>query len=416
MNNQVESIDWRDKGVWPVGSSQTTAEYVAQGHTLFDGSISWPTMILREDALRTNIDALAKFCRDYGLDFAPHGKTSMAPRLYQMQIDAGAWGITLATAHQVRVARGYGVQRILLANELLDAIALETIASDLESDEEFEFACYVDSPEGVRTIARIGVEHPGIAGGFPVLIDVGYAGGRTGVRAAQEARELAELIAATEGIRLLGVSSYEGGLPTPDAVRHYFADVRSIVDDLREAGLVPLHPIVSAGGSAYFDLVGSELTGAWATENNLQVILRSGAYVTHDDGAYQGKTAYNRIPDQGHLDAAIEVWAQVISVPENSLAIVGMGKRDAPYDEGMPLPLRVRRAETGVIEEVRGRASVPKMDDQHGYLVLSEDFTVRPGDLVCFGISHPCTAFDKWRVLPVLDSHDRVTDLVRTYF
>ena len=211
------------------------------------------------------------------------------------------------------------------------------------------------------------------------------------------------------------MAAYEGGLPTPDAVRGYFAEVRAVVAELVEASLLPARPIVTAGGSSYFDMVAQELAGEWAASLDLQVILRSGAYVSHDDGIYQVKTAYNRIPEEGGLTPAIEVWAQVLSTPDPGLAIVGMGKRDAPYDEGMPIPLRIRRA--GRTEQEPVRAAVcTKMDDHHGYVALPDGMEVAPGDLICFGISHPCTAFDKWRQLPVIDENYVITDVLRTYF
>jgi D-serine deaminase-like pyridoxal phosphate-dependent protein len=144
-----------------------------------------------------------------------------------------------------------------------------------------------------------------------------------------------------------------------------------------------------------------------------RVILRSGASVTHDDGYYREKTPFNRIPQEGPLAAALEIWAQVVSTPEPGMAIVGMGKRDAPFDEGLPVVFDVRR--DGVIAPISG-LTVTKMMDQHTYLEVAPDVEVVPGDLLRFGISHPCTAFDKWRDIPVVDEERRVLDVLHTYF
>lgn len=428
---------WRDKGIWAPAASDAPAPatkeeaaslagYLAEQPALFGGSCVWPAMVLREDALEQNIRALADFAARHSLLFAPHGKTTMAPQLWRRQIDAGAWGITVATPAQLLIARRAGVARVLLANEVLDVTALDWIAAELAVDPGFEFACFVDSAAGVRAIAAAGVayalEH-GPRGGFPVLLDVGFAGGRTGVRSRAEARALADLVAATPGIRLVGVSSYEGGLPAVEAVKGYFAGVRTIVEELAAAGLLPVDAIVTAGGSAYFDQVGSELTAEWARSvlPDARVILRSGAYISHDDGVYVGKTAFNRIPAEGSLSGALQIWAQVISAPEPGLALVGMGKRDAPIDSGLPVPLLLRRAdaagrhlstETAVLHGAR----ITALDDHHGYLALPEGVTVMPGDLVAFGISHPCTAFDRWSGIPVVNADDTIIDIVRTYF
>lgn len=413
------AIDWRDKAVWPWrevgmrGASSETVEALDE-HSLFDGSFSWPAMILREAALDANLATMADFCRRHGLDFAPHGKTSMAPALFQRQIDAGAWGITVATAQQVRVAFGHGVKRVLLANQLLDATALDEIARLLGEDASREFLCLVDSREGVRALSAAAARNPAFEGRFAALVDVGWTGGRTGVRSLTEALELARYVTQSQGVRLAGISSYEGGLGTPERVREYFARVRETAEALADS--VEGHSVVTAGGSAFFDLVAAELARDWAEQLGAQVILRSGAYASHDDGVYVGKTGFIRSPDEGQLVAAIEVWAQVISAPEPGLAIVGMGKRDAPYDEGMPIPTGLRREGSAEIIDIRGRASVPGMDDQHGYLTLEDGLEVRPGDLMRFGISHPCTAFDKWRVVPILDADDRVVELLNCYF
>ncbi len=424
-----------DKAIWP---AQDEAGNLVGTRSLFDGSVAWPAMVLRSHALEHNLAALAEFCREHDLDFAPHGKTSMAPRLFARQWEAGAVAITLATARQALVAAAAGVPRVLIANEVLDETAIAALIDAFDDSLAPgaglpTISCFVDSTEGVDAIARAvraaravqpATGSPAEGGGFGVHIDVGYLGGRTGVRSAEAAIDLARHVEATEGVRLVGVGSYEGGLGSTDEVDDYFATVRGVVERLREASLLAPGGIVTAGGSAYFDRVAFELGGQWATDQQVRVVLRSGAYVSHDDGTYVGKTAFNRIP--GHLDAAIQVWAQVISASEDGLVILGMGKRDAPYDSGMPVPLVARRQRDGRVETVdltgeagtdatTRAAEITKMDDQHAYLLL-DGVELRPGDLVCSGISHPCTAFDKWRALPIVDDEDRVVEVVRTYF
>ena len=61
-------------------------------------------------------------------------------------------------------------------------------------------------------------------------------------------------------------------------------------------------------------------------------------------------------------------------------------------------------------------AKVTGLNDQHAYLRVDPGTPLAPGDLVCLGISHPCTTLDKWRVIPVLDEEDRVIDVVHTFF
>lgn len=404
-----EVADWRTTGLWLPEEAVPDTEFAAAGHHLFDGPFTWPVMIARRTALDHNVATLADFCRRHRLDFAPHGKTTMAPSLFQAQLDAGAWGITAATASQALIYARLGVPRVLLANELLDPRPLAWLAAR----EDLDLLFYVDSAAGVEVAAHAAAAS---GQGLRVLVELGFPGGRTGCRTLEQLDAVAAAVAEAPGVELAGVSGYEGGLPDADAVRSFLQTLREGTLQLHAGGQFPgdRPVVVSAGGSAWFDLVAAELAGNWLPGRRLQVILRSGAYVTHDDGIYRHRTPFSRI-GEGSLRAALEVWAQVTSVPEPGLAIAGMGKREAPYDEGLPEPQRVRRRGRDTAEPLSG-VVVERLNDHHAYLRLTGPATLAPGDLVGFGISHPCTAFDHWRVIPVVDDDDRVTDLIRTYF
>lgn len=403
--HQVRS-GWADKGF--AADEDRTAESL-RGAELFDGSFRWPVMTLRESALAHNLATLAAFCAAHDLSFAPHGKTTMAPRLWQRQLDAGAWGITVATVDQAVIARRAGVGRVLIANEVLDLGALTWLAHELATDPSAELWCYVDSPVGVSAAAASAAA--GGARALPVLVELGYPGGRTGCRSVTEALALAHVVAATPGVSLAGVAGYEGGCPDVASAADHLRQVQSLWNQALERGLMPAEAIVTAGGSSYFDVVADVWATGWRAGSRPRRVLRSGAYVSHDDGVYTTKTPFTRI--DGSLAPAIEVWAQVISAGDPGRVIAGMGKRDAPYDEGLPVPLRVRKRQSTVVAPLDG-VVVEKLDDHHAYLL--GDAGLEPGDLVAFGISHPCTAFDKWRLLPVLSDDHRVVDLVRTWF
>jgi D-serine deaminase-like pyridoxal phosphate-dependent protein len=291
---------------------------------------------------------------------------------------------------------------VLLANELLDPKVLRWAADEVAAG--WEFLCYVDSLPGVSA-AHSAVA--GRAGRLRVLVEMGFPGGRTGCRSVAEAVTVAGAVASADGLDLAGVAAFEGLLPDPAAVRALLADVRAVAEQI--APLCAEPPILSAGGSMYFDLVVAEL-GEAAARHGGRVVLRSGAVVSHDDGVYAAGTPFRRVPEEGALAAALQVWAQVLATPEPGLSIVGAGKRDLPFDEGMPVPLRVRAVD-GALRPLSAR--VERLNDQHAYVRGAD---VHPGDLVHLGISHPCTAFDKWRVIPVVDDDYRVVDLIHTYF
>jgi D-serine deaminase-like pyridoxal phosphate-dependent protein len=398
-------IDWRTKGIRQPGPAVPDEEFAAARHFLFGGTFSWPVMVARGAALDHNIGALAAYCARRGVEHAPHGKTTMAPALFEKQLNSGAWGITAATAGQLLAYRAFGVPRAMLASELLDPAALRWLAGEVELG--WDVLCFTDSVAGVQAMAQAARSRP-----LRVLAELGYPGGRTGCRDAAGLARVARAAAATPGVELAGVAAWEGGLETTAEVAEFLGAVRHATMALAADGLLPGEVVVTAGGSAFFDLVADELAGAWLPGHRVRVIVRSGAYVSHDDGLYQGRTPFNRVP--GTLEAALEVWAQVVSVPEPGLAIAGMGKREAPYDAGLPVPLRVRRPD-GRVTEAEG-LSVTQFNDHHAFLSVPESARIAAGDLICFGISHPCTAFDKWPVIPVVDDGYRVTGLIRTYF
>jgi D-serine deaminase-like pyridoxal phosphate-dependent protein len=382
----AEPIDWRAKGFWLPEGQVSAGDFAAARHSLFDGSFTWPLLVVRDSAVRANVATMAAYAARHGFSFAPHAKTSMAPSLLEAQLQAGAWGLTVATASQALVLRRLGVPRVLIANEVLDATALRWLAA--ESRAGWEVFVQVDSVAGVEAVAA--------AGGLPVLVELGHAGGRTGCRTVAEVLTVARAAAAAPGVPLVGVTGYEGALPDAGAVDAFLATLVEAAGAM--SALLPAEVLVSAGGSAWFDRVIKALAGQWLDGHEVRAVLRSGASVTHDDGFYRERTPFNREPQEGSLSAGLEMWAQVISTPEPGLAIVGMGKRDAPFDEGLPMAEGL---------------TVTKMNDHHTYVTGG---SLAVGDLVRFGLSHPCTAFDKWRFIPVADDADVVVDVLHTYF
>ena len=359
---------------------------------------------------------MADWCTAAGVWLAPHGKTTMAPQLFARQLAAGAWGITAAAIGQVQVCRSFGIRRILLANELTDRAGIAWLARELTSDPDWECFVYVDSVAGIRLLDSA-LTAAGAGRQLPVLVELGFPGGRTGCRSVQAALAVASAVRQSRALVLAGAAGYEGGIghdsrpATLDAVASYCRDLLTLSESLPVSDY---GTIVSAGGSAYFDVVARELTARNGAGGQLPaVVLRSGCYLTHDHGEYSviGPAARRQGPD---LRPAIELWACVLSCPEPGLALAGAGRRDVSFDQGMPVPLAIRRA-SGATEPSSG-LTVTRLDDQHAYLKVPAALELASADLVCFGISHPCTTLDKWRVIPVVDDDHHVIDAIHTYF
>jgi D-serine deaminase-like pyridoxal phosphate-dependent protein len=404
-----DPIDWRYKGFPPTREHVTPATVHEQGWNLLAGDIPTPVLVLRDSALRHNLDLMARWCTAHDVSLAPHGKTTMSPELFDLQLQAGAWGITAANVAQVRVYRAFGIQRVVLANELVEPVSLRWVAEELAADTSFDFYCLVDSVEAVRAMDAA---LPSLTRPIQVLVELGVKGGRTGARTVEDALAVAAEASDSTAVDLAGVEAFEGVIHGDDAEQQ----VDELLDDLRLV-LQRLdvdardEVIVSAGGSAWFDRVDERLRGL----DGARVVLRSGCYLTHDSGLYESQSPLGaRAPAGGErLRPALEVWGAVLSRPEPELALVLAGKRDVPYDVGLPVPLSV--SDGNGLRKATGM-TVTDLNDQHLFVRVPADDPLAVGDLLGCGISHPCTAFDKWRLIPVVDDESTVIDAVHTFF
>ncbi|MET8490074.1 amino acid deaminase [Streptomyces cellulosae] len=410
-----ERVGHRFKGLPPDAADLTVGELAVQRRNLFTGGFTTPVLALSAERLEHNLAALETFAERHGLAFAPHGKTSMAPQLFHRQIERGAWGITLAVPHQVRVAREFGVERVFLANELVDAAALRWIAAEQDADPAFRFVCYVDSVRGVELMdaALAGASRP-----VDVVVELAAGeGARTGVRTEAECAAVADAVSAARTLRLVGVAGYEGEVPQadPERVRAWLRRLVALAVDFDKAGrFAGLDEIVvSAGGSAWFDAVADVFAEVPELSAPVLKLLRSGAYVSHDDGHYERLTPFNRVPQEGGLEPAFRLWTQVVSRPSAEQAFTNAGKRDAAYDLDLPVARVVRRDGT---ERPATGVEVTGLSDQHAWLRTSSEADVEVGDWVGLGLSHPCTSFDKWALIPVAEADGTVVDYIRTFF
>ncbi|PLZ03369.1 amino acid deaminase [Burkholderia sp. WAC0059] len=429
---QGASIDPYGKGLGHVpGATIALVDAARLEWNLLDEDVSLPAAVLYAERVEHNLKWMQGFVERYGVKLAPHGKTTMAPQLFRRQLEAGAWGITLATAHQTRAAWRGGVRRVLMANQLVGRYNMRMIA-ELISDPDFEFCCLVDSAEGVD---QLGAYFRASRRPLNVLLELGVKGGRTGVRDAAALKAvLAALARYPDALALAGVELYEGILKDESEVRGLLRSALAVTRELAAAGrFARTPPILSGAGSAWYDVVADELAPA-AKSGQIEVVLRPGCYVTHDAGIYEKAQAdvlaRNPIARQmgEALKPALHLWAYVQSIPEPDRAIVGFGKRDASPDAGYPVPARhyrPLRAAAVVDEDARRlprevspdeRWEVFAMMDQHAYMRIPAGANLRVGDLIGFDISHPCLTFDKWRQLLLVDPEYRVTEVIETLF
>ncbi len=403
-------LDGRFKGYPQDAPALTVREASARGWRLLAGELGLPALVIRQDALDHNRAFMRAFLASHDAAFCPHGKTTLAPQLFARQVADGAWGLTVATAQQARVAVDHGFTRLTLASQVVHGPELRWLQALHDGNPEAEVRLLVDSLEGLARIESLPGDRP-----FPVLLEWGIAGARAGVRSLEEALALARALAASPRVALRGVECFEALGGSVEGVDACLLRLRELAERVREEGLLaPGEAWITAGGSAFFDRVASLLGGLGAP---YRLVLRSGCYLTHDAGLYGGfvRELEARTGLRDTLRPALELWAQVLSQPEPGLAILNVGKRDLPHDAGLPIP--TGRAELGDTspQPVEGW-SLGTLYDQHVQLRTPPGQAPRPGTLVRLAPSHPCTAFDKWPLVWLVDPSYRVVEAMRTCF
>ena len=419
---QEMKIDRRTKG-FPGTAEPTLLKDICEHRwNVLREDMPLPLMVLKRSNLNHNSEIFSQYLASYDLSLAPHGKTTMSPQLFEEQIQQGAWGLTAATIGQMQVMRHYGADRVILANQLVGKSNIQTGIVELNADPDFEFFCFIDSVEQMQNIEcnldGLNQKRP-----INVLVEIGAIGGRTGVRSKDAALFLIEKIIERPGkLKFCGIGAFEGAIPGLDgdgqAVTEYAELILDIIRDIPQSAYKGLGEfILTGGGSAYFDII-AERFKSLQLSIPVRVLLRSGCYITNDQGAYfkeQEKARLDTSRDwQYKLRPALEIWSYVQSIPEPELAFLTMGKRDVPFDAGLPIPFKRYRPGVGFLDI--GQCEIYNTNDQHAYVRLGPGTEWVVGDMICSGISHPCTAFDKWRFIPVVNDDYDVIEAIMTYF
>ena len=422
-----ETLDALTKGYPLSAPALPISALGGQRWSVLGGDLPLPLALIRDSALAHNHAWMRDFTASTGVLLAPHGKTTMAPQIFAQQLAAGAWGITVANVQQLGLCVRFGVRRVIMANQLLGAAEVGAVIRLQEAHPDLEFHFLVDSQAQLASIENLAAPLS-MSRKLTALVELGVPGGRTGARTYDEAFAVARAVAGSKSVALSGLECYEGLQIKGDSDRDQamVAGLMQRVHDValacdREGFFAGPSIILSAGGSAAFDIVARDLP--MKLSKPVLTILRSGCYVTHDSGFYsrmlEGVKARSGAAWQARpgLQPALEVWSRVQSCPEPGLAILTMGKRDASFDLDMPIvSKRYRPGSDTAPRSVPASWKIANMNDQHAYLRFSAEEAPQVGDLVGCGISHPCTTFDKWRALFTVDDEYRVTGAIRTFF
>ncbi|NAZ91111.1 amino acid deaminase [Vibrio toranzoniae] len=387
-------------------------------YRLVDEDISLPVAIIKQSALTNNLNWMQSFADHHQVKLSPHGKTSMTPDFFRQQLENGAWGITVATPAQAEIAAMAGAKRIIMANQLVGKTNM-AIIEQLINEFDVDFYCCVDSSVNVQQLNQYFSNKKQT---LKVLIEFGVPGGRCGCRSPQEVLELAQTIQDTPALSLAGIEVYEGVIHGDNAeqdIRTFLNQALTSVESLASDGLITGQPIITGAGSAWYDVVAECL----ANLTDYLAIIRPGCYAIHDTGIYldaQSKVLQRAQVNQGYacelggdLESALEVWAYVISRPDPTKLVVGLGKRDVAFDAGLPIAERGYR--NGEAISVKGLTATAVMD-QHTFVETDGSAEIEVGDMIAFSTSHPCLTFDKWRYIAISDDDHQVSHWVATCF
>ncbi|QHM71740.1 D-threonine aldolase [Mixta intestinalis] len=390
----------------------------AEGARVLHEEVCLPAAVIKAQALENNIRWMQRYADRRGVSLAPHGKTTMTPWIFQQQQQAGAWAIGVGSAWQAQAAMLSGIRRVLMANQLTGNANMQLAAQLKRRYPTAEFICCVDNPQQAKTLSAF---FSAQQQRLDVLVELGVTGGRCGCRSAAEALVLAETVAQLPGLRLRGLELYEGVLhdanPRPQ-IEKLLRDAAALA--CRMAVWVSGEFILTGAGTVWYDVVCNVWLAA-EKPTDCRIVIRPGCYITHDNGIYQ--QAQNALMARdatacaigGDLACALEIVAMVQSVPEPALAVVNFGKRDAAFDAGLPQPIAHYRAGKALPLTPGSMTSVGIMD-QHCMLQLTPGADVQTGDILLFGISHPCLTFDKWKTLLLVDEEYRVLKTLETAF
>ncbi|MGL4860392.1 MAG: amino acid deaminase [Enterobacteriaceae bacterium] len=390
-------------------------------YNVLQGDICLPAALIKHSALQNNLQWMQHYADSHGVALLPHGKTTMSPQLFQMQVQQGAWGISVGTAWQAKVAVQAGVRRVVMVNQLVGAANMALVAQLMRSCPELHFYCCVDSLANGEQLSQF-FSHHNLQ--VNVLLELGVAGKRCGCRTIEQAQTLALALAPLPGVRLAGVELYEGVLHGDSARPHIEALVQQAVQLAQWLGqkqlLATEESLLTGSGTSWFDMVAGIFAGADLPEGMVRAI-RPGCYITHDQGVYaQAQEALLQRDSQaqqlgGNLQSALEVIACVQSVPEPGLAVIGLGKRDASFDEGLPCTIAHFR-DGQRLDTPAEQIISSQIMDQHLMVQFPAHVDLQVGDLLAFAISHPCLTFDKWRILYLVDEQYRIVQTLETCF
>ncbi|MEZ4725740.1 MAG: alanine racemase [Caldilineaceae bacterium] len=340
-------------------------------------ALDTPALWVDLDRLERNIARLAGHFQKAGIHWRPHTKGVKTPAIAHKLLDAGAIGITCAKLGEAEVMAAAGIKDILVANQVVGA---QKIARLVHLRPHADVKVLVDNAENVAEMGAA-AQAKGVTIG--VLIEVTVGMDRAGVQPGEPTVALAKQIAATPGLALRGVQTWEGhtlSVADPAKKRQAIAQSVALLTDTaqqcRAAGL-PVD-IVSAGGSGTYQVT-PFLPGVTEVEAG---------------GAIYCDVTYQQWGVD--LEPALFVQSTVTSRPTPTRIICDAGFKTLPRGYATPKPVGIDQVKSVVFSAEHGIITLEapntalKVGEQFDMLVGYSDATVFLHDQISWHSSRNC--------------------------
>ncbi len=354
----------------PVKSSPCNGWFLYSERQMHYRELSTPAVIIDLDVVESNLDRMARFLAGHGVGLRPHTKTHKTVEVARMQMERGAFGLTVAKVGEAEAMAAAGPNEILVAHPILGQEKLRRLATVAHNQ---AVIVAVDSDFVARELSRAAVTH-GVTFGVLVEFDAGHH--RCGVKADATLVDLARTVSSLPGLTFRGLMTYFGNVWGNEQQRSEQAKLVTPVVlralELFASAKIPVE--IVSGGSTPSSLMPETFAGL--TE------VRPGTYVYNDlNTYYQGLCSID--------DCAVRVLASVVSTAVPGQTIIDAGSKTMSSDQLGSGPMKG----FGHIVE-HPELQLTKMNEEHGYLQNIEQAGLSVGDTVAVIPNHVCTCIN----------------------
>ncbi|MGX6444574.1 D-TA family PLP-dependent enzyme [Neobacillus sp. K501] len=298
-------------------------------------TLDTPTLLVDYRKLLTNINEMATFASDHGISYRPHIKTHKSVKIAQLQVKAGAVGITVAKIGEAEVMAKGGIEDILIAYPISSPAKIERLVKLLEKGVRLKVS--VDNAESLSHLQK-GLDQTPFT--LEVWIKVNSGLNRCGVEPGRKAVQLAKVIMTCSKLKLGGIFTHAGhsyaakSLAEIEAIGIY--EGQAVVESaeeceragiqipVRSVGSTPTYQIagkiqgvteIRPGNAVFFDRIQAGL-GVTSLENCALTLLSSVVGVYHDRIIFDTGSKALCLDKGAHGNETVKGFGHIIGHPE----------------------------------------------------------------------------------------------------